>query len=445
MNFLVLALIASCFLASYLARGLKILPVYVVLLPELIAGIALLVVLARVMVGKRVRMDNRYLVFAGLLLITMAMGVVAQNEPAGAVVSGLRDYLPLLPLLLLGAAYPFTERQIRSQLVLIGALLCLQVPIAVYQRFVSFAHKMHTGDVVTGTATNSGTLSVLMVSGVTVLTVMYLRRRIALMPLLLLTGFLLVPTMINETKATLVMLPIAMLAPLFFMRKSKRSMRRLMPLVVVFAVIGTVFIGAYNTMIKHRDPEKSLQAFWFEGGVLDYVYKGSLEGDHRVGRVDSVQIALRNISETPMRTAFGLGIGNVSPAQLGGFEGDYAQYYAAYKISFTQITMLLWNMGYMGIVVFALLFYAIFRDAVFLARGDGKDAMLGQVWAPIVMIAAMCMFYKPVLTNQEFIYPFMFYAGVVARHAHLLRVARRAKTRGPAPADAKHAWRPVSA
>src|SRR5690606_39201558 len=143
-NFLVLALIASCFLASYLARGLKILPVYVVLLPELIAGIALLVVLARVMVGKRVRMDNRYLVFAGLLLITMAMGVVAQNVPAGAVVSGLRDYLPLLPLLLLGAAYPFTERQIRSQLVLIGALLCLQVPIAVYQRFVSFAHKMHT-------------------------------------------------------------------------------------------------------------------------------------------------------------------------------------------------------------------------------------------------------------------------------------------------------------
>ena len=94
-------MIASCFLAAYLVRGLGILPVYFVLLPELIAGFGLLIVLSRVVVGKRVRMDGRYLLFVGLLLLTMAMGIVAQGVPAGAVVSGLRDYLPLLPLLLL--------------------------------------------------------------------------------------------------------------------------------------------------------------------------------------------------------------------------------------------------------------------------------------------------------------------------------------------------------
>src|SRR5690606_41540042 len=99
-----------------------------------------------------------------------------------------------------------------------------------------------TGDVVTGTTSNSGTLSVLMVSGVTVLTVMYLRRRLALMPLLVLTGFLLVPTMLNETKPTLVMLPIAMLAPILFMRRAEKPFRRLMPLVAVFVVTGTAFI-----------------------------------------------------------------------------------------------------------------------------------------------------------------------------------------------------------
>lgn len=445
MNALAIALIVSCFLASYLARGLKVLPVYFVLLPELIAGIALLIVLSRLVVGKRLQIDGRYLVFVALLLLTMAMGVVAQRVPAGAVVSGLRDYLPVLPLLLLGAAYPFTSRQIKTQLVVIGLLLLIQVPTAFHQRFFAFAHKMHTGDVVTGTTTNSGTLSVLMVSGVTVLTVMYLRRRLALMPLLVMTGFLLVPTMLNETKATLVMLPIAMLAPIFFMRRSEKPFRRLMPLVAVFVAIGAAFIGVYNAMIQHRNPDSSLQEFWFEGGVLDYVYKGSLEGDERVGRVDSVQIALRGISETPMRAAFGLGIGNVSSAQLPGFEGAYAHYYDAYKISFTQITMLLWNLGYMGIIVYALLFYAVFRDAVLLARGSGKDAMLGQIWAPIVMIAAMCMFYKAILTNQEFIYPFMFYAGIVARRAHAVRQERRAVRRGIATSAAEEVWRPASA
>jgi hypothetical protein len=444
-NFLVIALLVSCFVASYLARTLQVVSVYFVLLPELFAGIALLVVLARIVVGKRLQIDGRYLLFVALLVLTMAMGIVAQEVPSGAVVSGLRDYLPVLPILLLGAAYPFTSRQIKTQLVVLGLLLMIQVPIAFHQRFFAFAHKMHTGDVITGTLSSSGALSVVMVAGVTVLTVMYLRRRLALMPLLLMTGFLLVPTMLNETKATLVMLPIAMLAPILFMRRSEKPFRRLMPLVAVFAAAGIAFIGAYNTLIQHRSPDSSLQQFWFEGGVLDYVYKGSLEGDQRIGRVDSVQLALRGISEDPLRAAFGLGIGNVSSAQIPGFEGEYSHYYDVYKVSFTQLSMLFWNMGYMGIVIYALLFYAVFRDAVLLARGEGRDAMLGQIWAPIVMIAAMCMFYKPILTIQEFIFPFMFYAGIVARRAHELRGVRRASRRGRAPAATEPAWRPASA
>jgi len=443
-NILVIAMLVSCFLASYLGRTLQVLPVYVVVLPELLAGVALLVVLSRIVVGKRLAIDVRYLVFIGLLVLTMAVGIVAERVPAGAVVSGLRDYVPMLPFLLLGAAYPFTSRQIKTQLVIVGLLLMIQVPIAFHQRFFEYAHKMHTGDVVVGTTSNSGTLSVLMVAGITTVTVMYLRRRLALMPLLVLTAFMLVPTMLNETKATLVMLPVAMLAPILFMRRTEKPFRRLMPLLAVFVVTGTAFIAVYNAMIQHRNPDASLQQFWFEGGVVDYVYKGSLEGDERIGRVDSVQIALREISETPMRAIFGLGIGNVSSAKLPGFEGTYAHYYDAYKVAFTQISMLLWNMGYMGIAVFGLLFYAIFRDAVLLARGAGKDAMLGQVWAPIVLIAVMCMFYNPILIHHVFILPFMFYAGVVARRAHALRQERRAPRGRQAPA-ADGRWQPASA
>lgn len=444
MNILVIAMIVSCFLASYFAKTLQVLPAYLIVIPELLAGIALLAVLSRLIVGRRLSLDVRYLVFIGLLALTMAVGVVAQRVPAGAVVSGLRDYVPMLPFLLLGAAYPFTSRQLKAQLVIVGLLLAIQVPISFHQRFFEFAHKMHTGDVVIGTTSNSGTLSVVMISGVTVLTVMYLRRRLALMPLVVLTAFMLVPTTLNETKATFVMLPIAMLAPLVFIRKNERPFRRLLPLVAVFAVTGTVFVVVYNAMIQHRNPDASLQQFWLEGRVLDYVYKGSLEGDQRVGRVDSVQIAMREISETPMRAVFGLGIGNVSSSRLAGFEGEYAHYYDAYKVAFTQISMLLWNMGYMGLVLYGWLFYAIFRDAVLLARGEGGDAMLGQVWAPIVMIAAMCMFYRPILIDQEFIYPFMFYAGVVARRAHALRQERRASRQRQAVA-AGDRWQPVSA
>src|SRR5690606_8850613 len=109
----------------------------------------------------------------------------------------------------------------------LALLLLVQVPLAVYQRFFSFQNKMHTGDVVTGTVSGSHALSILLISCVSILAVLYLKRRLSLMPLLVATGFLLLPTMLNETKATLVMLPIAMLAPLFFISKRERPFRRL--------------------------------------------------------------------------------------------------------------------------------------------------------------------------------------------------------------------------
>ena len=442
-NLLVIATLVCSFSVDYLARKLGLISPYFILLPELFSGIALLVVFARILAGKRLLLDARYILFLVLLFFTIAMGAVAQAVPSGAIISGLRDYLRFLPFFLLPAIYPFTGRQIKAQLTVLGVMLIVQVPVAVYQRFFAFADRMHTGDVVTGTMSTSGSLSILMVAGVAGLTVLYLKRRLSLALLLAATGFLLLPTMLNETKATLVMLPIAMLAPLFLMRGAERPFRRLFPLVAVFAATGVVFIGVYNTLMQeHRDSEASLQEFWFEGGVQNYVYKGSVEGDSRVGRLDSLQLAVRGVTQTPLRAAFGLGVGNVSPAQIPGFEGEYAHYYDLYKISFTQASMLLWNMGFMGLVVFGLFYFATFRDALLLARSSGPSAMLGQVWAPITLIAAMCLAYKSTVTMNEIMYPLMFYAGVLARTAYSLRREQRARRHEAARPGV---WRPVSA
>jgi len=433
-NALVIATFLACFLASFFAKKLNVVSVYFVLLPELLSGVVLLVVIARLIVGKRFELDGKYLVFVAALLMTMAMGAAAQSVPAGPLVSGLRAYLPALPLLLLGAVYPFSGRQIRKQIAVLIALLAIQIPIAVYQRFWQFAHKMHTGDVVTGTVTNSGVLSVIMVSGVTLLTVLYLRKRLGLLPYLICTGLMLVPTAVNETKATILMLPVAMFAPIVLMRRSEQPLRRLMPIVAIFALCGAGFVATYNYLIVNRESGTSLEDFWLEGRVQDYMYRGAVEGDPRVGRIDSMQIAARTISETPLRAAFGLGIGNVSPALLPGFEGEYAHYYDKYRVWFTQITLLLWNMGFVGVAVYTLLFFAMFKDALALARAGGSSAAIGQCWGAVVVLVAMCMLYNSVLTMNEVMFPFMFYAGFVARRAHLLRRERRARRRAPARA-----------
>lgn len=428
MNALIILTFASCFLATYFARKLNLISVYFSLTPELLSGIILLVVLGRLILGRRFEADVRYLIFVLLLLLTLAVGIVVNRVPTGAVISGMRDYLPMLPLLLIGAVYPFTARQIRAQLIVLGLLLAIQVPIALYQRFVSYSHAMHTGDVVTGTVTDSGSLSILLVSGVAVLTVLYLRRRMTLAHLLFVSGFLLIPAMINETKATLIMLPVAMLAPILLMPREERALRRMIPLLAVFAVVGTVYVSVYNSLIVHRNADKTLQTFFLEGGLSTYIYK---DNSTTIGRFDSIEIAMTEIAKTPMTAAFGLGAGNVATSMLPGFEGEYAHYEAPYKVKFTQMSMLLWNVGWVGVAVFVLLFHAMFRDAVLLARSGGADGMLGQAWAPVVIMLAMCMFYNAFATMYELIFPMMFYGGVIARRAYRVRADARRRAQSP--------------
>ncbi|MFO7285339.1 MAG: hypothetical protein LOD94_05010 [Gammaproteobacteria bacterium] len=442
-NALVIVTFLSCFLAAFFAKKLNVVSVYFVVLPELLSGIVLLVVIARLIVGKRLELDGKYIVFIVALLMTMAMGAVVEGVPAGPVVSGLRTYLPALPLLLLGAVYPFKGREIRSQLVVLIALLAIQIPLAVYQRFWQFAHKMHTGDVVTGTVTNSGVLSVVMISGITLLTVLYLRRKLSLLPYLTCTGLMLVPTAVNETKATIVMLPVAMFAPILLMRRSEQPLRRLVPIVAIFTICGAGFVATYDYLIQNRASGTTLEDFWLEGRVQDYMYRGAVEGDPRVGRFDSMQIAVRTISQTPLRAVFGLGIGNVSPAMLPGFEGEYAHYYEKYRVWFTQVTMLLWNMGFAGVAVYGLLLFAMLRDAVTLAKAGGSHAAIGQCWGAIVVLFAMSFLYHAVLAMNEIMFPLMFYAGFVARRAHLLRREHRALRRAPARAPQRGGPKPV--
>src|SRR5215471_13018847 len=88
----------------------KFLPSSLHLLPEFCSAIALLIVIARVCTGARVRLDWRYGLFLGSLAFIMSFGFFAQSVDAGPIVGGLRFYLKALPFLLLPAVYPFTDR-----------------------------------------------------------------------------------------------------------------------------------------------------------------------------------------------------------------------------------------------------------------------------------------------------------------------------------------------
>jgi len=240
---------------------------------------------------------------------------------------------------------------------------------------------------------------------------------------------------------TLLLLPLAVLGPLFFMPRGARVARRLVPLVAVGAAAAIAFVAVYDRQIRHRDDGSTILSFFTEGSAEKYLYTGAAEGEERwIGRFDSISLALQGVASEPFALAFGLGAGNVSESFLPGFEGRYSSYFNRFGVGVTQIATFIWEIGLVGLATVLLACWFVWRDARVLARGDGFEGTLGQSWAVITMIMVLALFYNAAFSINEIAYLFWFYAGVVASKAHAVRVAARRRPREPAPV-----WQPGAA
>jgi hypothetical protein len=425
-NRLVIGLLIAILGIEYLVRERGFLHPYFVLLPELLSAIAMAIVLGRIVAGARVAIDWRYLCFIGLLVFTMVLGFIVQDVSTGAMVAGIRAHLKFLPFFLLPLVYRFSTREIGSQMLVLLGLLVIQTPLAVYQRFVEFAHQMDTGDPVKGTTAASSSLSMLMLCGIATVVSLYLRRRIGLVRALLLMAILFLPTTINETKATLLLLPIALLVPALVMPRGSGAFRRLTPIVAAGALAGIAFVGIYDSMIRYREYAPPLGAYLTGEVLTRYLHTSALDEEvNYIGRFDSIEIALDRNGDDPLRFAFGLGAGNVSTSFLPQFDGKYAAYFLRYGVDMTQVTNLLWQIGVVGVGLYVALYCFLLRDSYYLSRRSGTDAILGQVWFTIMLIMSFAMLYKSIFSMNEIGYLFWYIGGLVAGRA--IESRRRAR------------------
>jgi hypothetical protein len=322
-------------------------------------------------------------------------------------------------------------------LVLVIALA--ETPLALYQRFVEFANSMHTGDPVKGTLTSSSALSMFMVATIAGAVVFYLRGRLKLAALVVLAAWLVVPTTINETKATVLLLPVALLVPALLMPRKARLLSKLVPILGVGLLAGAAFVLSYNTLIKHGEYGGPLGEFFTSADSLRYLYTGAANTDQPyVGRFDSIEIALEYTSQDPLKLAFGYGAGNVSESFLPEFAGRHSDYFQQFGVGQTQITTFLWELGVAGLLAFLFLFSLVARDSLTLARSSDPAAHLGQLWTVGVIIMTFGLVYKSVFSMNDAGYLFWYFSGVVASRAV---VVRQSALRHSRVAYAPPSWR----
>ncbi|MBV8803947.1 MAG: hypothetical protein JO042_02845, partial [Sinobacteraceae bacterium] len=374
------------------AANIPGMPGIVKFLPEILGAVLTLCVIFEG-VRRGFDMPAKYWMVLCPMAFIIVCGVIVNDVGTGPIVSGLRYYLRWVPLFLMPAVCRFDEKQIRQQLWLLLGLGLLQVPIAIYQRYVIYQAERFSGDDVRGTINDSGVLSIVLICMVLVLTGCVMRKRINKVPYFLLFFTLLLPTTINETKATVILLPLGLITTVMLAAPPQQRLKILfgsMALMAAFLAIMVPIYDKLNEFNPYKNERGILTFFTDQDRMQKYLEAKdpvALGTNKDVRRGDAIAIPFEYLTRDPIHLAFGLGMGNVTKSTGMGdqFTGNYYSLFERFVI--TDFSQFLLELGVFGVSLIFVLYWIIFRDAWVVAKLDtGLTGAIAAGWVGIVVI-----------------------------------------------------------
>lgn len=415
----------------------KILPGAASFTAEMLGALALLYV---IVLGTRNRFEYvrpAYWFLFGAIGFTCLCGVLVNGVDSGPVFAGLRNYLRALPWFFIPAVFAFSEKQVRAQLLLLLGICLLQIPLSIEQRVATasnfYGFVAATGDWTIGTLMISSILSIFMICAICVLTALWVRKLIPTNRFLLLFVLLMIPTLINETKGSLLLLPLGL--AIAFMTAAERGKRARQLLVAAGLVV--VFIAAYvpmyNLLVAERQYGVSIGEFLSDDRLVRrYLSTGGEVGTTKTaGRLDAIVVPVQELSKDPVKLVFGLGIGNASDSALGdAFTGQYFSLYKPFLVnSFARIVL---ELGMLGFGLVMVLYWLVFADCRAVAAHETRwMGGMAAGFAGVTAIMAVAVFYKDIVAHASLSFLFWYMAGLIA--AARMRMAKTAPARSEVP------------
>jgi hypothetical protein len=437
MRILMYVVLLASTLAAYLSSpAVGLAPGPVKFLPDLLAmAVAVYVAAEGARQGFR-NVDTKYWMIFGAIALLLICGAVVNQEQPGPIVNGMRLYLRAIPFFFLPAVIRFSDKDLKSYLMLILAISLLQVPLAIYQRLTAVARGSATGDAVFGTLMISGILSIFLIGVLCVMAGFMLRGRIKKTTFLLCFVALVVPMSINETKVTFFLLPLAMLVTFLVAAKPGKRLSITFAALGIIAVAGTIFIPLYDYFNARAQDEgyPSIIEFLTKGDTFDrYVDKKARAGtDEEAGRLDGLLAPFRAFKTDVMKGTFGLGMGNTSQSSLGQqFTGTHASTYFLFSRT-SSAAVFLFEFGYLVTALILLLHILMLRDALRVARSaDGLTGALALGYTGAWIAVTLGLVYLTIHTFESISFVFWFFSGVlVARRRELVISMRRLRSGG---------------
>ena len=407
--------------------------------PELLAVFTFIVILGYAAIYKRHYLPSKYIVLFLLYALLIISGIIINEVPPGVIISGISIYLKYIPFFLIPIVYKFTQEDIEKQLKLVFLLALLQLPLSFYQRLVQYKGIL-TGDLITGTVIVSSALSIFLICAISILVAYYLYNKLDLKKLLVLIFLLFLPTTINETKGTLVFLPLALIFPILLNSSGAELIKKLVPITFSGVLFVVVFVGIYDYFMGGRWEEGIMSRMTDPAMITHYLYSGEVsredfefEGNPELQgesfsrlerdapRIDSILIPLHFLSENPVSLVIGLGIGNVTPSRVEFLSGEYGEFSDLYSSQRTTWSQILWEMGLGGVFLSMVLFYMIISDSNFVRKSTSGIAPLALGWLAVALILFLALSYKNFFNLNVINYLFWYFSGVIVSESYRIR------------------------
>jgi hypothetical protein len=443
MHTFILIIIGLVMTSEFIVQKLD-LPPFLHFLPEMLSAVLIVYVF---IAGTRDRfrlVAPKYWIAFAALGVVMICGIINSGTGSGPMITGMRFYFRALPMFFVATLLPLTEGQFKVQLKWLLLLSLLQLPVAGYQRWVIYSLDRYSGDDVRGTVMDSGILSMYLISAVMIMLGILLKRRIGWKWFTVLFFLLLLPTTINETKATVIFLPMGLLVVLIIGSEPGKRLRYAGFAMLALFAFGAIFVPIYDMLEEHNHYKVGLIDFFTHEDQLDryLVAQGrnrgtGIGGTKLSGRGDAIVVPVTYLARDPVNLAFGVGLGNASPSNVGrnkAFEGAY--YLLFRSVLVTSFSYFVIELGMLGVLIICGIYWMMFADGVYVARRD--PSLMGGVaagWAGVVAIFWLGMIYTVFYQFPAVIYLYWYFAGLVsARRVELEQEARTQVRAAPARA-----------
>ncbi|MBN1155738.1 hypothetical protein JXB12_12540 [candidate division KSB1 bacterium] len=346
---------ASTFLFNWLFGVLEIIPKEITWLPDVI----IFVFAAKALYIQAEKRQWRSTSFDLIMLLLLLIGVFSalyNNVSFVTMLLGLRNYFKYVLMFYILRNIEMEEKFYRVFLYVLIVLGLLQIPITVVQTIFYGTYGEDVADQVVGTLgwKATGAMAILMTFMVSILTGLLIQTK----NYLYLLGIIgcIFPVIFGSGQFGFYTIPLVILICLII--GSSFTIQNVIKAPIYLAVLVLLTWLAMN----YHDSR-------YSGNIIDFfsspsklvVLNDQLRKEGTFGRYQVIKISHQLLLEDPVNFLFGYGPGNASESYFTKYSGKLDKEYEGRKIGGIQYTSIILEFGFVGLILFLLLYLQLWR------------------------------------------------------------------------------------